>query len=336
MKLRSQLVLLILVNGILFSHAQVPPYVPVSGLQGYWSFTGNANDVSGKGRHGTVYSASLTSDRFSNSNSAYFFNGGADIKTQYAGILGTNPRAVSFWARTSHSVTIMCGVAWGTIGTAARYEAGFNYGAPGPMLDGGNGVITYSPTVPAYDNNWHHYVMQFCSDSKLSLVQVYQDGILLTTTSNVYNGNNILNTINNFAVRFGSIPGSPDHYFVGDLDDIGIWDRCLSEIEIEQLYRSTNCPNNYSGRDMSSPCVSVAENQFAGSSLYPNPVTSVLTISGLPSGCTISVSDVNGKVLLDSKISTKGEIDFREFACGVYFLRIGNQGAVLYRKIIKA
>ena len=52
-------------------HAQVP----VSGLVGYWPFNRNANDDSGNGNNGTVSGAILTSDRFGNSNSAFYFDG---------------------------------------------------------------------------------------------------------------------------------------------------------------------------------------------------------------------------------------------------------------------
>ena len=49
---------------------QVPSYVPTNGLVGYWPFNGNANDESGNGNNGTVNGATLTTDRFGNSNSA--------------------------------------------------------------------------------------------------------------------------------------------------------------------------------------------------------------------------------------------------------------------------
>ena len=52
----------------------VPSYVPTSGLVGWWPFNGNANDESGSGNNGTVYGGvSDTSDRFGNSNSAFYF-----------------------------------------------------------------------------------------------------------------------------------------------------------------------------------------------------------------------------------------------------------------------
>ena len=44
-------------------------------LVAYYPFTGNANDVSGNGYNGTVESATLTTDRHGNTNSAYLFDG---------------------------------------------------------------------------------------------------------------------------------------------------------------------------------------------------------------------------------------------------------------------
>ena len=46
-----------------------------SGLVAYYPFNGNANDESGNGNNGTVNGATLTTDRFGNSNKAYSFDG---------------------------------------------------------------------------------------------------------------------------------------------------------------------------------------------------------------------------------------------------------------------
>jgi len=46
-----------------------------NGLVAYYPFNGNANDASGSGHNGTVYGATLTTDRFGNPNGAYYFDG---------------------------------------------------------------------------------------------------------------------------------------------------------------------------------------------------------------------------------------------------------------------
>src|ERR1700756_5208499 len=45
------------------------------GLIAYWPFSGSAADSSGNSNNGTVYGATLTTDRNGNANSAYYFDG---------------------------------------------------------------------------------------------------------------------------------------------------------------------------------------------------------------------------------------------------------------------
>ncbi len=61
----------------------IPSYIPTDGLVGWWPFNGNANDESGNGNDGTVIGATLTTDRFGNTNSAYFFNYYQEIVTTF-------------------------------------------------------------------------------------------------------------------------------------------------------------------------------------------------------------------------------------------------------------
>jgi len=68
----KKLVLIILICLPFFIYSQMNPD---SGLVAYYPFSGNANDTSGNGYDGTVYGATLTTDRFGNSNSAYSFDG---------------------------------------------------------------------------------------------------------------------------------------------------------------------------------------------------------------------------------------------------------------------
>lgn len=217
--------------------AQVPSNVPTNGLMGYWPFTGNANDISGSGYNGTVFGAQLSADRFNNAASSYSFNGISDyILTSYQGILGSNSRAVSFWAKTTETLNVITGVSWGTNSSANRFNCGFNYSGNGPTIGIANGAITYSTNSPLSNNQWHHYVFQF-GGTTLNQVEVYQDAVLLTQTLSTFNPSSLLNTLAGFNVQFGRINYSPSpDYFKGQLDDIGIWNRVLSNCEILALY----------------------------------------------------------------------------------------------------
>ena len=46
-----------------------------NGLIAYYPFSGNANDASGNGNNAVFNNATLTTDRFGNPNSAYYFDG---------------------------------------------------------------------------------------------------------------------------------------------------------------------------------------------------------------------------------------------------------------------
>ncbi len=81
----------------------IPSYVPTTSLVAWWPFTGYANDGSGNGNNGTVNGATLTADRYGNTNSAYLFNGSSDLITG-TGLnfpMGNSPRTISLWVTTS-------------------------------------------------------------------------------------------------------------------------------------------------------------------------------------------------------------------------------------------
>ena len=55
---------------------EIPSNVPMDGLAIYYPFSGNANDSSGNEYDGTISGdPQLTTDRFGNVNSAYYFSG---------------------------------------------------------------------------------------------------------------------------------------------------------------------------------------------------------------------------------------------------------------------
>ncbi len=64
---------LIVNSSILYS--QLPTYVPANDLIAWYPYNGNAIDASGNGNNGIVNGATLTNDRFGNSNSTYNFTG---------------------------------------------------------------------------------------------------------------------------------------------------------------------------------------------------------------------------------------------------------------------
>ena len=97
----KKLLLLLLVLSVFASYAQVPSYVPSNGLVGYWPFNGNANDESGNGNNGTVNGATLSQDRFGNSNSSYYLNGQTDYLSVpvTSNLLTPSKISISLWCK---------------------------------------------------------------------------------------------------------------------------------------------------------------------------------------------------------------------------------------------
>ena len=66
------LTLFVLTNSLF---AQIPSNVPTNGLVGWWPFNGNATDESINTNDGTSFQTIGSTDRFGNSNAAFYYNG---------------------------------------------------------------------------------------------------------------------------------------------------------------------------------------------------------------------------------------------------------------------
>lgn len=77
------------------------------GLVGYWLFSGNADDESTNSNDGNVYGATLTKDRFGNSNSAYYFDGNDYIDCGRDKSLLISTNTTNSWFRYSDTTKTM-------------------------------------------------------------------------------------------------------------------------------------------------------------------------------------------------------------------------------------
>jgi len=230
---------LILLFSVLFttmSFAQVPSYVPASGLVGWWPFNGNANDESGNGNNGTVNGATLTSDRNGNVNSAYSFDGSSWIDILLNGAAtGNNKITLSAWVyRNSlpNSVEyVFCYGATGNEGTA--FGMG-EYGSQGIFTTFMGSQFDAISNISLSINSWHNITSIHQLDG---IIEIYLDGNLIFTT-NVQTPN-----IQNILGRIGRSIYNGNDFWNGKLDDIGIWNRALTDCEIQNLYTSTNPTN---------------------------------------------------------------------------------------------
>ncbi len=232
-----------------FLRAQIPSYVPTSGLVGWWPFNGNANDESGNGNNGTVNGATLTTDRFGSANKAYSFNGiNNNITVNPFNIaFGTNENfSVSLWIKSSTTCgnPNYCGGFLSQMGISSQNDIGYQIG-----YDNSNRFKfeynTNSPVQPpihfyntsnVIDNNWH--IVSINVDKVNNTIYIYSDGVLNNTITNswIYK-----TTYNPNPLFFGMLRAS-DYFYNGFLDDISIHNRLLTQQEITNLYTSSAPP----------------------------------------------------------------------------------------------
>jgi len=220
--------------------AQVPSYVPSNGLVGWWPFNGNANDESGNGNNGTVNGASLTSDRSGNGNNAYSYDGVNDfIEVQNNSSLNPTNYTVSAWVNPSGFYLNNQDDANYIVGKGNDYNQG-NYSLLYKSLNrkayGAIGVFNFVNTTSSINTgNWYNLISTWDGTN----LKIYFNGILENTS--VSNSINIGNSNEN--LFFGTMATNPTwpYWLNGKIDDIGIWNRALTQQEITALYNSQSC-----------------------------------------------------------------------------------------------
>jgi hypothetical protein len=266
--------------------AQVPNYVPTNGLVAFWPFNGNANDESGNGNNGTVNGATLTSDRNGNINSAYSFNG---INFNHIAIPSdssldlVNDFSISCWFNSNlmynQSSTVRSILMKG--GDGVGMPNGYAYGIWGGITGTNSqvGVVNFqaqpygtSITYPSNSsglvmiNNWYNYTVTYTKND--STLKYYINNGLVDVK---YLNFNIGYNTNPLWIGSQQSIYSTTKTFDGTLDDIGIWNRALSQQEITNLYNGVICGNNTNISPQNNSLATGSIATFNATTSDPNP-----------------------------------------------------------------
>jgi len=235
MKLALTLFFLLLTT---ISFAQIPSYVPSNGLVGWWPFNGNANDESGNGNSGIVNGATPTQDRFGNGNSAYSYNRQTvnEINVNNSGTLNSLYNiTISIWVKL---------VSYNEPG-----QSGYNHWINKSnqinnhhfvFANNASQVYFYYTGAAGFFatnnlpqlNQWTHIVVTHYYDgSPNSICKFYFDGNLIESIPAIQPLNQTLDNL-----KIGAFGAQNYNRVDGSLDDIGIWNRALTECEIKDLY----------------------------------------------------------------------------------------------------
>lgn len=335
----------VLITATMF--AQVPTYVPNNGLLGWWPFTGSANDLSGNGNNGTVNGATLTTDRFGLSNQAYNFNGVSNYIQIDSSILNNVnlSHSISFWFNagyTGHTIDIINDRFGSSYDIKYRFSIDsinqgrltyFNYKSPGTS----NQILT--PTV-INNNQWYNAILTY--DQANSKAIIYINGIVVDSLNAVF-----LQNTNSNPTTIGRLTGPVTHYyFNGEIDDIGMWNRALTQQEITNLYTGNICIQNITVTDtllINTTITGFNPITYQNTiKVYPNPTHDHITIDNGNianlTGYQLKIVNSLGVQVFSSPINTNQfYIDLSTWTGnGIYFIHIINaSGATIdIKKII--
>jgi hypothetical protein len=214
--------------------------IPEDELYCYYPFSGNALDASGNNHHATVYGPQLTTDRFDNPLSAYSFDGTDDyiisgIMEDFPG--NNSSKSVTGWFRSSVvNPYIMMLFGFGNSQHEYNFQGGFG---PNNMSSGGtvfklngwddNADWRIGTLAQEYlDGAWHFCAFSYDGDT----AKFYLDGKLQNKT----NSHNYYTDPNQSRIIIGREIDLSGWEFKGDIDDIRVYSREISEAEVQVLY----------------------------------------------------------------------------------------------------
>jgi hypothetical protein len=219
----------------IIQNGAIPPALN-GNLVGYWPFNGNANDESNGGKNGTISGAVLTTDRFGVANKAYDFNGTNAFISVPGAFPITNDFTISFWTQSQNTLAegTVLGDGSNDIG-GNDFNLSLNANNVNVRADksGTNLWENFNISNEKITGNWSHVIWKMTPTSS----SIYVNGKLIGTTN--VRGSNLgfHDARSYFGVR-GVWTGYLDKYFKGKLDDIAMYNRSLTDAEIQQLYVS--------------------------------------------------------------------------------------------------
>lgn len=210
-----------------------PPPSVNNGLVAYFSFEGNADDLSGNNYHGSVQGARPTADRFGNQNGAYLFDGTDDFislgNVEEMSFGGAESYTMATWIRVDSTKRTNIVVSKWNGGVLAGWYMGVsNTNKAMAYRNVPPWSIGTEEEVPA--DEFVHLIASY--DGETRELMLYINGELLRTqpwTTHPHDRRT--------PVLIGARHTSSEvaTFYKGVIDDIRIYDRLLNEEEITYL-----------------------------------------------------------------------------------------------------
>ena len=221
---------LLAVGLLLFGLVSIARADLTSGLVAYYPFDGNASDMSGNGNDGTVNGATPGADRHGASGKAYGFDGSNDYiqmgNDDSLNVSSSSPFTFGFWFKPGSSQA-------GGI-TIKNGQYGFQWQGSSSSVRYYDNTYRNSGKTSWNLNEWHHMAMVQTG----SHLYLYVNGQPDSNHSTTYNPALVSDSlyIGKHPTYFGAFDGS--------IDEVRIYNRALSAVEVAALYQLENTPPN--------------------------------------------------------------------------------------------
>ncbi len=201
-------------------------------LKAWYPFNSNAIDESGNINDGVVNSATLTTDRFGVASSAYFFNG-SSANIELPSDFDFPVRTVSFWFNASSITPGSSNTMYDSDHSfLMNGKTGFNVNN---VVPGNNTSLNYGNTANMVNINLNEWYMLTITVSD-STRKYICDSLIATLPINP-----IHSSSGNLYASLGKTRLN-DRFFHGKIDDVRIYNRALSQVEIQALCEVATLP----------------------------------------------------------------------------------------------
>ena len=291
-----------------------------NGLKATYTFDmGTATDDIGS-NDATVYGATLTTDRFGNTNHAYHFVDGNYMTLPNATELKSPSMTVSLWVKIEGNAT--SNMSLNTIYNVINSTTNAYFASFGMFYNTGNSLYNsvvqdngseqvVNTSVDAGNANWQHIVLSSDFDN----VKMYIDGVLKSTVAKGF--------VTDYSADLIYIGSSGNTTYtgglVGSVDDLNVFDRVLTDAEVLEMYNA---------EDPMTAGLNKISNDFKALSVSPNPTSSDLTIT-VKEATSISIVNVVGEEMLNKSIQSSELVNVSTFDAGIYFVKDLNSGTTV-------
>ncbi|MEQ8909168.1 MAG: LamG-like jellyroll fold domain-containing protein [Vicingaceae bacterium] len=193
------------------------------------------------------------------------------------------------------------------------------------FFDGsGAGALVSTAGAGILDTNWHHIVAQNDGDT----TYLYVDGVLNNQQAEPFYSQPNFGTFQYLYIGSGLyFNGNTPVYYKyldGQIDDLAVYSRALSNQEVQDLYNFGTLTGD---KELSKSVIEDIQ-------VYPNPTTNKLNLPiEVQNAELIKIYNQNGQVIQEN--SKAQQLDVSQLSRGVYYLFILNDGQQYRSKFLK-